>query len=129
MTHTAITPDAEQRKRKLQNELALHIGSLERFRHWTRRFIYTPGVQHLAQAAEAYWLLDSIASLCRNPNLRDAEFQVWTLTVNPNRSAALIVTDGDEIELLRHTILYTDFPLDQINLYLIDGTLLLPGEY
>ena len=129
MTRTAVTPNSEQKKRQLLSELSMHIGSLERVRHWTRRFIYTPGVVHLAQAAGAYWLLDAIASVCRNPNLRDAAFQVWTLTVNSSRSAVLTVTDGDEIELLRHAILYTDFPLDQFTLYLIDGTLLLPSEY
>ncbi|HKM65008.1 MAG TPA: hypothetical protein VJY39_21220 [Acidisphaera sp.] len=129
MTHPAATPNVEQRQRELLSELAMHVGSLERVRHWTKRFIYTPGVEHLAQAAGAHWLLDAIASLCRNPNLRDAGFQVWTLTVNPSRSAALTVTDGDEVELLRHAILYTDFPLDQFSLWLIDGTLLLPSEY
>lgn len=129
MTRPARSLDATEGQRRLLTELATHTGSLERFRHSTKCFVYTSGVHSLARDADAYWLLDAIASLCRNPNLRRAEVQVWTLTVHSNRSAVLIVTDRDEIELLRHTILYTDFPLDRISLLLIDRTLLLPSEY
>ena len=129
MTRPARSLDATEGQRRLLAELATHTGSPERFRHSTKCFVYTSGVRSLARDADAYWLLDAVASLCRNPNLRRAEVQVWTLTVHSNRSAVLIVTDRDEIELLRHTILYTDFPLDRISLLLIDRTLLLPSEY
>jgi hypothetical protein len=116
-------------KQKLLAALAMHTGSLERTRHFTRRFVYTPGVDHLAREARAYWLIDLIASHCRNPKIVSEEFQVWTLTLHANRSATLSVTDGNNGELLRREIHRTDFPLDDITLYLTDGTLLLPSEY
>jgi len=40
-----------------------------------------------------------------------------------------IADDGNGNELLRQAIPYTDFPLDEITLYLTERTLLLPGEY
>jgi len=42
MTHPAVTQDAEEWKRALLREVSRHVGSLERVRHWTRHFIYTP---------------------------------------------------------------------------------------
>ena len=125
-----MTPaTAETNASQLEAELSTHIGSLERFRHWTRRFIYTPGVQHLAERAGAYWLIDLIASRCHDPKLAGEEFQVWKLIVHANRSATLSVTDGNERELLKCEIQATDFPLREINFYLTDGVLLLPSEY
>jgi len=123
-----MTADATEKDR-ITSELAMHIGSLERTRHYTRRFVYTPGVEHLASVARAYWLIDLIASLCRNPNLAGEEFQVWKLSVHEDRSATLVVTDGNDHELKRREIHRTDFPLDEISLYLTDDTLLLPSEY
>ena len=122
---TAEPLDADQ----IESELSMHSGSLERYRHWTRRFIYTPGIRHLAERAGAYWLIDLIASRCRHPKLAAEEFQVWKLTVHADRSATLSVEDGNEHELVKYTIHTTDFPLAEIRLYLIDGVLLLPSEY
>lgn len=123
------TPPADNRKAAIERALAMHSGSLERVRHWTRRFIYTPGVANMAQICRAYWLIDLVASFCRNPNLVGEEFQVWLLTVHADRSASLCVTDGNERTLLTRTIHATDFPLEAMKFYLDQGTLMLPGEY
>jgi hypothetical protein len=117
------------KKEQIIGELATYNGSLERIRHYTRRFVYTPGVEHLARIAQAYWLIDLIASLCQNPKLTGEEFLTWTLAVHENRSATMGVTDGNGRGLLDRQIHYTDFPLDEITLFLTDGTLLLPSEY
>jgi len=48
---------------ELKSELRQFTGDLERFRHsLNRRVIYTPGVQHLAERTDSYWLIDVIAS-------------------------------------------------------------------
>jgi hypothetical protein len=114
---------------KLESCLASFTGSLERYRHWTHRFIFTPGVKYLADAAEAWWLIDLIASHCRHPRLRGETFQVWKLSVAPDRSATLLIEDGNNHPLLKLSIHCTDFPLDKATLWLIDDTLLLPSEY
>ena len=114
---------------QLEVELSMHIGSLERFRHWSGRFVYTPGVRHLAERAGAYWLIDLIASWQLDPNVKREEFQVWTLDVRPGRTATAVATDGNDTVLASQDIAYTDFPLACISLWLTDGVLLLPGEY
>ncbi|MEZ6069474.1 MAG: hypothetical protein R3C10_04190 [Pirellulales bacterium] len=48
---------------ELLAELAHFTGDCERYQHGLNRsLIYTPGVQHLAEKAGAYWLIDAIAS-------------------------------------------------------------------
>lgn len=116
-------------KRELESGLAMHTGSTCLFRYWTRRLVYTEGVQYLAQKASAYWLIDLIASWCPHANIRAEEFVLWKLTVKPDRSATAIADDGNGRELARQDIPWTDFPLDEVSLYFTDGTLLLPSEY
>lgn len=112
-------------------DLAQFTGSETFYRHaLSGGCIYTEGVQYLAEAGAAYWLLDAI--LCPQPHhpvLRAAEFQVWTLTVGQDRSAALICTDGDGEQLYVHPIPWTDFPLDTVALWFANRTLYLPSEH
>ena len=61
-------------KAELESGLAMHTGSTRWFRHWTRRLVYTEGVQYLAEKASAYWLIDLVASWCPHPSLRNEEF-------------------------------------------------------
>jgi hypothetical protein len=113
----------------LLHELAHFTGDLDRYRHWTRRLIYTPGIQHLAEKAGAYWLIDLIASWQIQPNVAAECFQVWTLVVRPNRTATATATGEDQAVLTSQDISHTDFPLTEITVWLIDGTLFLPSEY
>jgi hypothetical protein len=117
------------KKAKLLASLAMHTGSESVFRHWTRRLVYTEGVQHLAEQAGAYWLIDLIASWTLEPKMRDEEFVVWKLSVNADHTALAVAEDGNGNELARQEIEYSDFPLEEISLYLTDNTLLLPSEY
>jgi hypothetical protein len=129
-TTTATTPRQIRLDREtLLRELAHFTGDLERYRHWTGRLIYTPGVQHLAERAGAYWLIDLVASHQITPNVSAEEFQVWTLTVAADRTALAVADDGSGREVARQVIEFTDFPLDEFKLYLDQGTLMLTGEY
>lgn len=92
--------------------------------------VYSEGVQYLAEKASAYWRIDAI--LCRQPSdavLLETGFQVWTLTVNANRSAALVCTHGDENHVFSQQIAWTDFPLNSVTLWFANRTLYLPGEH
>jgi hypothetical protein len=123
------TDDKQATRQTLLDGLAQQIGSEAVFRHWSRRLAYTQGVRYLAEQAGAYWLIDLIASWCIDPRIQANEFVHWKLTVNADRTAVAIADDGNGKEILRQTIPFTDFPLDEISLYLTDRTLLLPSEY
>ena len=93
-----------------------------------RGYVYTEGVRYLAEEAGAYWLIDYILSHQLEPKLKKQPFQVWKIVVQ-NDSAAVTVEDGNDNVVTTMKISYTDFPLEEITLWLVDKTLLLPSEY
>jgi len=90
--------------------------------------VATDGVNALAQAAECYWLLDAIGSHQSNRRL-DPDFQVWQLLVNQEDSNAVLSGYNDDILIVEQQIMFTDFPLDKIKLWLVGGVIMLPTEY
>jgi hypothetical protein len=116
-------------KSRLRNGLAMHTGSETCFRHWAGTLRFTEGVKFLADEAGAYWLIDNIASFRLDAKVRSEEFVLWRLCVNADETASLIAEDGNENELLRQHIPWTNFPVEEISLYLTDDMLLLPSEY
>lgn len=107
-----------------------------------RQVIYTPGVRYVAEAGQAYWLIDAIASyfgsepmntaMRRDARLKNLQF--WRLNVGEERSAVLTAeADAGEEPFIRQEISYTDFPLTEIEIWAgFDGslwTLYLPSEH
>ncbi|MBY0562507.1 DUF6876 family protein [Hyphomicrobium sp.] len=112
------------------SDLAQFTGTEHLYQHsLARRICYTDGAQYLALAGEAYWLIDKIACAQLERRYVQHEFQVWTLTVNDDRSAHLVCTDGNLATISAERIEFTDFPLPEISLYLTNNTILLPTEY
>jgi hypothetical protein len=117
-----------------RDDLDQFIGSEQLFRHGlSRNHLYTQGVQFVAERAGAYWLLDKIA-LHGSPEIAREDFQVWKLSVNPDRTATLTTSDGDHGILKPEQLPFPDFPLSEITLWAVrnefDGfTIMLPGEY
>jgi hypothetical protein len=124
-------------------DLERFTGDLERYRHALQRdVLYTPGVQYLAERGGAYWLIDAIASyfgsaVMKKALARDERLvwlQFWRLEVKEDRSAVLgMQADKGEPPAIQQKILYTDFPLEQVEIWAgFDGrywTLYLPSEH
>ncbi|MGA2258278.1 MAG: DUF6876 family protein [Thermoguttaceae bacterium] len=131
-TDTKITPA------DLQSALDQFSGSEEFYAHWMK-IRFTEGIKFLADKAEAHWLIDLIASWQIKPKVRREEFQVWILKVNRHppkgkpMAYARCYSDTPEPDNANQVcvqgIPYTDFPLDEIKLWCVNGTLMLPGEY
>ena len=93
--------------------------------------IITSGVFALAEAADCRWLIDAIISYhddkCIDPN-----FQTWKLTIT-DESGVLEALDDNKNVIIRQEIRYTDFPLDEIELWVVQGggcnVMMLPSEY
>ena len=90
--------------------------------------VATDGVIALAEAAGCYWLLDIIGSYQTDKRL-DPSFQVWVLEVNRGNSSGIVRGLNDTELIILQEIPYTDFPLDEVELFLMDGVILLPAEY
>ena len=133
----------ETAKVQLEQELQHFMGDLVRYRHpLNQNVIYTPGVRYLAEKAEAYWLIDAIASWIGSPEFNQAatqdaridEMHFWTLEVTADQSALLFAkADGPDKAFIEQPLEWTDFPLPKIDIWAaFDGshwTLYLPSEH
>ena len=126
MQKTKISPT------ELKNNLSHYSGSESFYRHSLGKFIYTDGVQYLAENAECYWLLDIIGSLNFHPDkfMEKEEFMCMNLVVKSGTTKAVFTADdGNDNILYTQEIPSTDFPLSEIKLFYCNQTLLLPSEY
>jgi len=88
--------------------------------------VITDGVLAVADAAACFWFLDIIGSYQTNKKL-DPNFQVWKLTVDTEKKTAVAEGCNDTKVVVKQRIGYTDFPLEELKLFLIDGIILLPS--
>lgn len=89
----------------------------------------TDGVHCLREAAGAYWLIDVIESWnMSEAKVKNEEFQVWKF-VCKDEKGLVTCEDGNDNEVARQEIDYTDFPLDEVTIWVSNGVLLLPNEY
>jgi len=144
---------------ELESNLPHFTGTEEyhRIRYpWLRKdFLITDGAKYLADKAAAYWLIDIIASYQLNKKVATEGFQTWMLYVNHGEAAyeqplptciptwkqsarvneALVTCDdGNKHILVTQEIPSTDFPLDEIQLYVTNNdyngiVVMLPSEY
>jgi len=92
-------------------------------------FVCTDGVKYVADTYGAYWLVDAIASYQHEAKVKKEKFQVWKLLVTSKARALLSMTDGNNGKpIITQDIEFTDFP-ESIDLWLVDGVLMLPSEY
>lgn len=119
-----------QNKTLTKADLRQFIGTEHWYRHWAVRHItYTDGAKYVADTAGAYWLLDEIAFAQVDKQLAAEGFQLWKLTVRPDRTATLICENGNGKAVFTKQLKYTDFPLDEISFYFTNNVILLPSEY
>lgn len=123
-------------KDQLLDELRQFYGTEHYYRHMPG-LVVTDGVKFLADKAGAYWLLDMVWSYL--PVLRKSRdtFFVVVLTKEGVRAPGAIFSIQDDIPpnqtYAQQAIEYTDFPLDEIVLYLSateeEFVLMLRSEY
>lgn len=120
----------------LLSQLA-HFTGTENYIRYSPFFptMLTDGTAYLAETAGAFWLFDAIASY--STKLNAGEFYVAHLQCGGGGAVLTICTDMDEGKhigvVARQEIEYTDFPLDEIKLYLQHNgrgwVIMLPSEY
>ena len=111
-----------------ESDLEGFTGTESYYKH-ASGMLYTDGIKFLAENAEAYWLLDLVASYQREEKVKKEGFQTWELVKKENNEAVITLEDGNNNKILSQKIPYTDFPLAKVEVWLIDGVLILPSEY
>ena len=113
----------------IDEQLASFSGSL--ISHpYNGGLLLSEGVHWLAENVDLRRVFGFIIEARRKRAVKAETFQVYTLIVNrADRSAYLKVQDGDGVTLHGVNIAHTDYPRPELTLRVIDGTVLLPGEY
>lgn len=115
-------------KQELLANLNQFTGTTQWYRHSLfRKYLYTDGMQYLAENAGCYWLLDHILIHQSLPEIAKEEFQNWKIVVT-NSEATITVDDGNDNIIKKWKGIYTDFPLSEINLFFENNVLHLPSE-
>lgn len=117
-------------KADLQDNLRHFTGTDNWFKHhFNKHLLYTDGVKFFAEHAGggAYWFLDIIASEIWQ--LQSIEpFMVIYLEVHDSK-AIIACEDGNDKEVYRREIAYTDCPEGSWLFYLTDNVLMITSEY
>jgi len=105
---------------EISRNMAQAIGTERYIKHFTGLLVFTDGVDHLRQDADAFWLVDIIASY--QTKHKNKPFQLWELKVNTDKSAVITMKeDSNSPILVQQEVPYTDFPLDNIKFYVEEG--------
>jgi len=120
-------------KQEIEAELPNFYGT-EAYHRWSalfRTFVLTDGAQYIADACGAYWLMDAIAS--HRQSYAGEDFVVAKFGKSGEEWWKLILDDGNDNVLAQQAIEFSDFPLNEIKLYVVksDGlwVIMLPSEY
>lgn len=96
---------------------------------------YTEGILHLVNKANCFWLLTDTSimakSLLNKSYFITIDFKRLDVEKQDilGKEAVINYGDGNDNILESHLYDFTDFPLDELRLFFVDGTLLLPSEY
>lgn len=110
----------------------LNLDQFHGTEHYYKHFTgikYTDGIKYLADKTNSYWFIDIIASYQQGA-FKDIPFQIWRLEVNIGQSAVVTMREDTHREpIVTQEIEYTDFHYNKIEVYCIDGVILLKSEY
>ena len=123
--------DYQPTKEEIINTLAYMIGT-ENYYSYKTLFIsvnLTDGVKYLCESCKCYWLIDIVLSYQLSKKVKRESFQTWTLSRIEDNNFQIVATDGNETTLARQDIPFSDFPLDTIKLFFINGVIMLTSEY
>lgn len=111
-------------------DLTLYTGSQQFYEHrlLNKTIMLTEGSQYVKDEGKAAWLFDLILSYQLDLSIAKEEFQCWKLTRKGSKGH-IQCTDGNKNLLVEQKIALTDFPLEEIDIWFVNGVAMLPSEY
>lgn len=96
---------------------------------------FTDGLKYLSNVAECFWLITDTSIIAKSLKNKS-----YFITIDFKRlsekervekgfEAIIVYSDGNDTILESHGYQFTDFPLDELRLFFVDDTLMLPSEY
>ena len=119
----------------LQESLQHFCGTQRFFQLPLIKTRFTDGIHYLAEKAACFWLITDVSVIAKS--LMDRSYFI---TIHFKRlseeerhqkgcEAIISYGDGNDTILETHRYNVTDFPLDELRLYFVNNTLMLPSEY
>lgn len=96
---------------------------------------FTNGINYLADVADCFWLVTDSSVIAKNLMNKSyfitIDFKRLTKDEQEEFGCEAFITygDGNDNILEKHRYNVTDFPLDELRLFFVDNTLMLPSEY
>ena len=90
--------------------------------------LLTDGASFIREKGNCFWLFDFIVAYQTHKQIREQIFQVWKLQ-KENSSWKISCEDGNKNIIYSRKIEFSDFPLDEISIWFVDGVAMLPSEY
>ena len=119
-------------KEQFNEALAHFTGTLHYWEHKLfngARLLLTDGCDYVRKQGEAYWLFDIILSYQSSTTVFFPQFQVWKLKKQDDDSWIITCTDGYDKLLVAQEIAFTDFPINEIQIWIERDVALLPSEH
>lgn len=119
----------------LRENLQQFYGSQQMFQLPLIKTKFTDGVHYLAKEAQCFWLITDASVFAKNlmdkSHFITIDFKRLSETEKVEKGCEAIISygDGNENILETHRYNVTDFPLDELRLYFVNDTLMLPSEY
>ena len=120
---------------KIKAELQHFIGSEMFFRIPLIGTRFTDGLKYLADEAKCFWLITDASVIAKSLSNRShfitIDFRRLSKMEQFEMQCEAIIkySDGNDTVLETHRYNVTDFPLDELRLYFVNDTLMLPSEY
>ena len=93
------------------------------------KLLITDGCDYIRREAESNWLFDCILSHQIFKAVKELYHQVWRLKKQSDDTWMLTCEDGNNNLISAQEIQFSDFPLPEITIWVVDGVALLPSEY
>ncbi|WP_047419540.1 DUF6876 family protein [Cellulophaga sp. Hel_I_12] len=99
------------------------------------RTLFTDGLKYLSEVAECFWLITDTSVIAKSLMNRSEFVTIDFKRLSKEKQdlsgyeAEIIYTDGNDNLLEKHGYRVTDFPLDELRLFFVNNTLMLPSEY
>ena len=94
---------------------------------------YTEGIKYLADAADCHWLVTDVSimgkSLLEKSYFVTVDFKKCHPQTKGGPMATISYGDGNGKLFCSQEYGYTDFPMEELRLYFVNNTLMLPSEY
>jgi len=120
---------------QLKDNLKLFNGTGDFYSNRITNTVYTDGIKYLAEEGNCYWLINDASivakSLIEKSRFISIDFNRLSEEEQSERGCEAIITYGDGNDNILYTqeYPYTDIPLDELRLFFVNETLLLPSEY